>query len=104
VNNKYPTLPFTTAGFADQVGAKLGVKECINHDLLIQYPVLIERPAEYVAHFKTTVAVLPRSTQVIAGNLPFDVTRFESTNSVKNEELKTLLASDLWKKEDKKKK
>jgi len=62
VNSKYPTLPFTTAGFADQVGAKLGVKECINHDLLISYPVLIEKASEYVAHFKTTVAVLPRST------------------------------------------
>lgn len=43
VNQRYPTLPFSIAGFADQVGAKLGVKECLNHDLLIPYPVLTEK-------------------------------------------------------------
>lgn len=43
VNQRYPTLPFSIAGFQDQVGAKLGVKECLNHDLLIPYPVLTEK-------------------------------------------------------------
>lgn len=67
------------------------------------YYVLTEKAGEFVAHFKSTVAVLPRSTQVIAGNLEFDATAFESEHSVQNDALKTLLASDLWKKEEKKK-
>ena len=49
VNTRYPTLPFSTAGFQDQTGAKLGVKECLNHDLLVHYPVLVEKAGEYVA-------------------------------------------------------
>ena len=104
VNTRYPTLPFSIAGFQDQVGAKLGVKECLNHDLLIHYPVLNEKAGDFVAQFKSTVVVLPKSTQVIAGNLEFNAANFESEHSVKNEDLKKLLASDLWKKEEKKKK
>ena len=104
VNTRYPTLPFSIAGFQDQVGAKLGVKECLSHDLLIHYPVLNEKAGDFIAQFKSTVVVLPKSTQVIAGNLEFNAANFESEHSVKNEDLKKLLAADLWKKEEKKKK
>lgn len=62
VNQRYPTLPFSISGFQDLTGAKLGVKECVNHDLLIPYHVLTEKAGDYVAQFKCTVAVLPRST------------------------------------------
>ena len=39
-NQKYPTLPFSIRGFEDLVGAKLGVKECLEHNLIMDYPVL----------------------------------------------------------------
>jgi len=47
---------------------------------------------------------LPRSTVVLAGNRKIDVSKFDSDKSIKNEEVTKLLAQDLWKKEDKKKK
>jgi len=65
--------------------------------------VLEEKNGEFVAHFKTTVAVLPRSTAVLAGDLELDETRYTGDHSLK-EELKALVSSALWKKEDKKKK
>lgn len=34
VNKKYPTLPFSLRGFEDQTAAKVGVRECVAHDLL----------------------------------------------------------------------
>lgn len=43
MNKKHPTLPFTIAGFEDQLAAKVGVKECINHDLIGPYPVIVEK-------------------------------------------------------------
>ena len=44
--------------------------------------------------------VQPRSTAVIAGNTPIDLSRFQSEHSVTNEELTALLAKkELWKKE-----
>lgn len=103
VNKRFPTLPFSLAQFEDSTAAKVGVRECSNHDMLIAYPVLTETPGEYVAQFKCTIAMLPRSTTVLAGDIEFDEKRFESDKSIKSEEVQKLLASDLWKKEDKKK-
>lgn len=67
------------------------------------YPVLVEKAGELVAQFKCTIAVLPKSTVILAGDLPFDKTKFETIKSIQNEEVKTLIAQDLWKKEEKKK-
>lgn len=103
VNKKYPTLPFSIRAFEDSTAAKVGVKECIAHDLLTAYPVLVEKPGEIVAQFKCTIAILPRSTVVLAGDIPFPKERFETEKKVNDVELISLLESDLWKKEDKKK-
>ena len=67
VNKKYPTLPFSIRGFEDLTGAKVGIKECINHDLIMGYPVLSEKPGEIVAQFKATVCVQPKSTALLCG-------------------------------------
>ena len=92
-NKRFPTLPFALRAFEDQTGAKVGVKECLNHDLLCPYPVLFEKPGEIVAHFKATVAILQRSTQILCGEIPQVVLeRFESEKKIENEELKALLA------------
>lgn len=40
VNKKFPTLPFSIRGFEDLTGAKVGIKECLNHELIMSYPVL----------------------------------------------------------------
>ena len=104
VNKRFPTLPFSLNQFEDATGAKVGVRECSNHEMLVAYPVLVEKPGEVVAQFKTTVAVLPRSTTILAGNRAFDASKFDSDKSIQKEEVKALLAQDLWKKEDKKKK
>lgn len=103
VCKRFLTLPFSLRAFEDQSSAKVGIKECTNHNLLIPYYVLTEKAGEYVAHFHTTIAVQPRSTAILSGNLPFDVSKFESDKSIKDEGLKALLAQGLWKDEKKKK-
>lgn len=103
VNKKYPTLPFSIRAFEESTAAKVGVKECIAHDLLTAYPVLVEKTGEYVAQFKCTIAILPRSTVILAGDIPLAQERYETDKKVGDPELIELLASDLWKKEDKKK-
>lgn len=103
VNKKYPTLPFSIRSFEDSTAAKIGVKECIAHDLLTAYPVLVEKAGEIVAQFKCTIAILPRSTVILAGDIPLNLERFETEKKVADQELIDLLQSELWKKEDKKK-
>mmetsp|Transcript_15256 Transcript_15256/g.11091 ORF Transcript_15256/g.11091 Transcript_15256/m.11091 type:complete len:170 (-) Transcript_15256:99-608(-) len=92
VNKKYPTLPFSIGGFEDSTMAKVGVKECIDHELLNPYPVYIEKNTEFVAQFKCTIAILPRSTAILAGNLPLDLSRFQSEKKLENAEMLALLA------------
>jgi curved DNA binding protein len=91
VNKKYPTLPFAIRAFEDSTAAKIGVKECVAHDLLTPYPVLIEKAGEFVAQFKCTIAILPRSTVILAGDVPVAVERYESEKQIKDAELVTLL-------------
>lgn len=80
------------------------MRECLNHDMLVPYPVLSEKQGEFVAQFKATVVVQQRSTAVLAGGAALDTAKYQSEFEVKDEGLKTLLASDLWKKEKKSKK
>lgn len=103
VNKRFPTLPFATRSFEDSLAAKVGVKECVDHDLITGYPVLVEKSGELVAQFKCTIAVLPRSTLILAGELPIATDRFDTEKKVNDLELQALINSTLWKKEDKKK-
>jgi hypothetical protein len=59
---------------------------------LTSYPVLVEKHGEFVAQFKTTIAILPKSTIILAGDIAFAKERFESDKTIANEELKQLLS------------
>ena len=92
VNRRFPTLPFAIRSCEDKIHAKVGVKECLEHDLMMPYPVLQDKPGEFVAQFKATVCVLPRSTAVIAGGKAIDLENCKSDKAVTDEGLKALLA------------
>ena len=68
----------------------MGVKECVEHELLNNYPVLIEKPGEIVAHFKSTVLILANRIMAITG-LPLDATHFKSEHSIKDESILNLI-------------
>ena len=95
-------MPFSIRGFEDLTGAKVGVKECVNHELIMSYPVLGEKKGEFVAQFKATIAVQPKSTAILCGARAL-ADGCNSEKKIKSEELNALIASDLWKKEEKKK-
>lgn len=62
VIGKYPVLAFSQRSFEDEITAKIGVKECMEHELLTPYPVMIEKNDDCVAHFKYTVLMTNAST------------------------------------------
>ena len=104
VNTKYPALPFSIRGFEDLTGARVGVKECLAHDLLIDYPVLTEKKGEFIAQFKATIAIQPKSVAILCGGRDlFNGEGISSEKKIESEELKTLIAQPLWKAEEKKK-
>lgn len=68
VTGDHPTLPFTLRDY-EGTRTKLGMKECIAHDLFSSYPVLEEREGEFVAHAKFTVLCGEEGVQRITGGL-----------------------------------
>jgi len=72
INKEYPSLPFSITCFEDEKQSRLGVTECVKHDLLHSYPVLFEKEGDQVCHVKFTVLVLPSGSLRIT-NCPTDV-------------------------------
>jgi len=105
INRKFPTLPFTIRAMEDERNAKLGVRECVQHELLTPYPVLFERTNDFVVHVKFTILVLPNGTSKITGiSLPENIYVSTKSLSPENAEILTVeLGSKKKKKSNKKK-
>merc|ERR1711920_1072027 len=103
VNRRFPALPFTLRAIEDEQVARIGVSEAKRHELLEEYPVLKEKDGQFVAQFKFTVLLLPGGTKKITG-LPLGPLEKQLTPScsVKNEEIKALLAKSANPKKKKK--
>lgn len=85
VNKKYPTLPFSVRSLTDEKAARMGVRECVNHGLMMPYPVLHERKGDFVAHVKFTVLLLPNGTLQITGLPPVTFNAMCKTGSATTE-------------------
>lgn len=102
VVSRYPSFCFSLNSFEDEVQAKLGLKECLEHELLVPYPVLAEKEGDVVAQFKITVMITKGKTTALTG-LPLDESLFKSEHELKDQEILDLLAQSMDKKEQKKK-
>lgn len=87
----FSALPFALRNFKDEKTARVGVQQSMEHDLLIPYPTLCEKPKEYVAQFKFTVLLFPGGTKKVTG-LPFCKDSVQSTYEVQSPELLKILA------------
>lgn len=101
VLGRYPSFCFSLNSFEDPNIARLGLKECLDHELLVPYPVIVEKPGSLVAQFKITVMITKGKTSALTG-LPFDETLFKSEHEIKDEELLKLINLSMDKKEQKK--
>lgn len=71
VLSRYPSFCFSMNSFEDPNVARLGLKECLDHELLVPYPVIVEKPGIVVAQFKITVMITKGKTTALTG-LPID--------------------------------
>ncbi|GBG58993.1 hypothetical protein CBR_g24341 [Chara braunii] len=88
INQKFPIMPFTTRSL-DEKRAKLGLVECLNHELLQPYPVLHEKTGDIVAHFKFTVLLMPSGSDRITSH-PVQV--LQPTCTLEDPDVKAILA------------
>jgi curved DNA binding protein len=90
VTRRFPTLLFSLNNFDDQRNARLGVAECLKHNILYSFPVLAERPNDYVAQFKVTVFVQETGTIVITPVI-FNTEAYTTQRQVTDEFIKKTL-------------
>ncbi|KAL8621726.1 Proliferation-associated protein 2G4 [Nucella lapillus] len=100
---KFGLMPFTLRLFDDEKKAKMGVLECVKHDLMQPFGVLYEREGEFVAQFKATVILMPNGPLKITG-LPFEPEFYQTDLKIEDEEVKAMLAASASRKSAKKKK
>lgn len=91
VLDAYPSFCFSLNSFQDPMTARIGIKECLEHELLVPYPVLQEKAGNVVAQFKFTVMITKGKTTALTG-LPVDTSLLKSDFSIKDEGILTLLA------------
>jgi hypothetical protein len=95
VLDRYPSFCFSLNSFEDPIAARIGIKECLEHELLVPYPVLTEKPGNVVAQFKFTVMITKGKTTALTG-LPLDENLFKTENSIKDEKILELLAVNIF--------
>lgn len=91
VLNRFPSFCFSLNSFEDEITAKLGIKECLQHELLIPYPVLVEKAGTFVAQFKFTVMITKGKTTALTG-LTIDESLFKTDLFIKDQKVLDLLA------------
>ncbi|GMP51294.1 hypothetical protein CsSME_00017579 [Camellia sinensis var. sinensis] len=88
ISQKFPIMPFTARALEEK-RARLGLVECVNHDLLQPYPVLHEKPGDYCAHIKFTVLLMPNGSDRITSH---SLQELQPTKTIDNPEIKAWLA------------
>ncbi|KAA8517759.1 hypothetical protein F0562_015236 [Nyssa sinensis] len=87
ISQKFPIMPFTARALEEK-RARLGLLECVNHDLLQPYPVLHEKPGDYVAHVKFTVLLMPNGSDRITSH---PLQELQPTKTIEDPEIKAWL-------------
>lgn len=103
-NKKFSTFPFSVRNLElDERQVKLGLTECLKHELLEPYPVVYDKEGSFVAQMKFTVLILPSSIDRITVHAPPNVS---STCEITDSKVKEALAMGTKrnKKKNKKKK
>jgi len=100
VNARFPTLPFTLRAGKDERAWRMGVVECKNHGMFVEYPVLYEKPEEVVAQYKFTALLMPSGNVVRTTGGPSPVAA--SKYAIEDPALLDLLAQTTDKKKKKK--
>jgi len=103
VSKNYGPMPFNLRNCEEEKKARMGVVECVKHQVLQPFHVLYEKEGTFVAQFKFTVLLMPNGPMKITG-LPLDETLYKTDKKVEDGEILTLLKQSTNPRANKKKK
>lgn len=96
-------FPYNIKNFDDARKARVGLIECVNHQVILAYDVMTEKPGEYVAQYFTTFAITKNGVLQFT-NPTFNSELYKSDKEIKNDEIVQLLEQPLKTNAKKKKK
>ena len=64
-------MPFNIRNCEEEKKARMGVVECVKHQVLQPFHVLYEKDGTFVAQFKFTVLMMPNGPMKITGKYQF---------------------------------
>jgi curved DNA binding protein len=85
--NKFVLMPFTLRLFENETRAKMGVVECVKHDLIQPFNVLYEKEGEFVVQFKQTVILMPNEHTLKITGLPIDASLYKTEKTLQNPDI-----------------
>ncbi|KAJ0567569.1 putative methionyl aminopeptidase [Helianthus annuus] len=88
ISQNFPIMPFS-ARVLEEKRARFGLLECVNHELLQPYPVLHEKPGDFVAQIKFTVLLMPNGSDRITSHT---LQELQPTKTVDDPEIKGWLS------------
>lgn len=96
VTQRFPTLPFSLRYLNDERIARVGMRECLGHELIVPYPILYEKPDDIIVHVKFTVLVLPGGNTKITGMTltPPGAIDTKENDAKVPDDIKTILAEE----------
>merc|ERR1719430_1239438 len=103
VSKQFGSMPFNLRSLEEEKKARMGVVECVPHQITEPFQVLYEKEGEHVAQYKFTVLLMPNGPHKITG-LPFDEAICKSEKSIEDAEIQKLLKPSANPKAAKKKK
>ena len=87
----------------DEKTARMGIVECVNHNLLEEYPVINTSDNHIAVHYKFTVLLVPNGTDRISGEV-IDKAAYPTDKKVEDETILKILKETPLKKKSRKNK
>jgi curved DNA binding protein len=94
ITQRFAFFPFTLRAL-DEKSARLGLTELAKHSLVVPYPVLYEKPGEFVAQIKFTALILTSQTERITRLPPALALPPPTQRRIEDDKLKQILALGL---------
>lgn len=87
-------FPANVKIFEEPRKVRVGLIECGNHEVVLPYDIMEDKPSDFIAQYFTTVAITPQGVLKLT-NPKFDAALYQTEKKVEEEDLLSLISTPL---------